>query len=113
MAKKINPNNKKAKNKLKKPTSKHDPEHRNPHIPVTNETHLEELNQAIDLIAEKFGIDTVVVTHYLDGSAVGVAQKARLVLDGGAGEGLPRKLKNFDDTLWVPLRLPVSAGTVS
>ena len=101
----------KAEKRIKAPKDKKDKlEHKNPHL--ENENHTIDVNTAILKLIEKFGIDYVVVTHFLDGTAIGVADKA-VKKDKNGDESLKRVSRRIeDDYIWVGLKEPVSSGTV-
>ena len=88
-----------------------DQTNKNPWIP--NDTHWQEINRAIEHVARTHGIDRVVVTHFRDGSAVGVAHKAKRIYADGL-TSLPRvPTTPQDGYIWVGLREPISGGTVT
>ena len=101
---------KKAEKKIKVPTSKKDKSNKNPHI--TNENHDEEVVGVILKLIEKFGKDSIVITHFIDGTAVSVADKAKKK-DKDGNEALVRvQWKREDDYVWVGVREAVGSGTV-
>jgi hypothetical protein len=100
----------KAKIKVRLPSNKKDKSNKNPHL--INENHDEEINAVILKMAEKFGVDTLVVSHFLDGTAISVADKAKKVNKDG-NEAVPRiAWRKEDDYVWIGIRNPSSTGTV-
>jgi hypothetical protein len=101
---------KKAEKKIKVPKNKKDKSNKNPHI--TNENHDEEVVGVILKLIEKFGEDSIVITHFIDGTAVSVADKAKKK-DKDGNEALVRaQWKREDDYVWVGVREAVGTGTV-
>lgn len=102
--------NKKADVKIKLPTDKKDKTHKNPNL--ENENHTEEVNDRILKLAEKFGEDYIVVTHFVDGTAISIADKAKKK-DKDGNEALPYvRWRIEDDYVWIGLRTPTATGTV-
>jgi hypothetical protein len=101
---------KKAKIKIRLPNNKRNKRNKNPHL--TNENHDEEINAVVLEMAKKFGVDSLVISHFLDGTAISIAKKAKGV-DRLGNEAVPRVVgRKEDDYVWVGLRSPSSTGTV-
>ena len=102
--------NKKADKKIKVPTDKKDKANKNPNL--NNDNHDEEVAIAILKFVEKYGSEYIVVTHFVDGTAISVADKAKKK-DKDGNEALPYvRWRKEDDYEWIGLREPTSSGTV-
>ena len=100
----------KAEKKITLPTGKKDKSNKNPNF--TNENHDEEVVAAILKFVEKFGEDYVVITHFIDGTAISIADKAKKK-DKDGNEALPYvRWRKEDDYEWIGIREPTSTGTV-
>ena len=102
---------KKAEVEINIPLDETDQENKNPNF--DNESHTREVNREIMIMADKFGDESVVVTHFVDGTAISIAEKAKR-RDSNGFEALPYvRWRRENDYVWIGFRKPSSTGTVT
>lgn len=101
----------KARDPILIPLNDTDTEHQNPNFDVPS--HTVEVNRELRIMADKYGDESIVITHFVDGTAIGIVEKAKRT-DFEGDEALPYvRWRKENDYVWIELRNPSSAGTVT